>query len=271
MRDVNIGPKIRQFRLQAGLTQVEFASRIGVTNITVSKWQNERQSPSLNRMAELRRFLGAGPGGQLPGDCLLPSTGAWLNQTRVAAVMTGVVMSLETGVSVPGTCGAAVDSTPPTGHATIGGPGPAPDVRSPHDARDATVETGDETTFAPEEILDESVDFDRGAPDLSGEYPPTSGVSELIDFDPHDPGEHPALSGVYVLYDISERPLYVGQGKAIDKRLRDHTDKFWFRSPIVETAAYVQIDDRVLRERVEAVLIKFLKSNAVINKKLVDR
>jgi hypothetical protein len=96
-------------------------------------------------------------------------------------------------------------------------------------------------------------------------------IGELLDFDPHDPDEHPTVGGIYVFYDISERPLYVGQGKAIDKRIRDHNDKFWFRPPIVQTASYVQIDDRRLRERVEAVLIKFLKSNAVINKQLVDR
>lgn len=58
---------------------------------------------------------------------------------------------------------------------------------------------------------------------------------------------------------------------SIDKRLRSHHDKFWFKPPIVETALYVQIDDKSLRERVEAVLIRFLKSNAIINKQFVDR
>ena len=74
-----------------------------------------------------------------------------------------------------------------------------------------------------------------------------------------------------MLYDISGRPLYIGQRMSIDKRLRNHNDKFWFKPPIVQTASYVQIDEKPLRERVEAVFIKFLKSNAVINKRLVDR
>ena len=34
---------------------------------------------------------------------------------------------------------------------------------------------------------------------------------------------------------------------------------------------YVQIDNETLRRQVEQVLIKFLKSNAVINKQSVDR
>jgi transcriptional regulator with XRE-family HTH domain len=97
------------------------------------------------------------------------------------------------------------------------------------------------------------------------------GMGEFVDFDPHDPDDRPNASGVYVLYDISERPIYVGEGGNIRKRIRDHEEKFWFKQPIVETAAFVKIDDEALRRKVETVLIRFLKSNAVINKKNVDR
>ncbi|MCZ6538244.1 MAG: helix-turn-helix domain-containing protein [Chloroflexi bacterium] len=268
---MKFGSEIRQLRLQAGMTQVEFASRIGVTNTTVSKWENERQTPSLDRMAVLRRVLGTNPGDQLPGYRLLPSTRSCINRTRVDAVVNGVVTSLNTTASIPGIRDAEVDRTPVLRQATIDRPGLSPDIQLPQDAGNVTDETGDAEAVTAEEIVGESIDFNGHATDPPGEHTAPSRVGELIDFDPHNPGEHPALSGVYVLYDISERPLYVGQGKAIDKRIRGHNDKFWFRSPIVETASYVQIDDKVLRERVEAVLIKFLKSNAVINKKLVDR
>jgi transcriptional regulator with XRE-family HTH domain len=97
------------------------------------------------------------------------------------------------------------------------------------------------------------------------------GVGEFVDFDPHDDNDRPAVSGVYVLYDVSERPIYVGEGGNIKKRIRDHEEKFWFKDPIVDTAAFVKIDDETLRKQVETVLIRFLKSNAVINKKNVDR
>ena len=98
-----------------------------------------------------------------------------------------------------------------------------------------------------------------------------SSIGDLVEFTPHDPTKYPRVGGIYVLYDISERPLYIGQGRSIDKRVRYHFDKFWFRPPIVQSASYVRIDNKVLRERIEAVLIKFLKSNAVINKQMVDR
>jgi hypothetical protein len=97
------------------------------------------------------------------------------------------------------------------------------------------------------------------------------GVGEMTEFDPYDTSKFPTVAGIYVLYDICKRPLYVGQGRSIDRRLRVHHDKFWFKSPIVESAAYVRIDNRVLRESVETLLIKFLKSNAVINKRFVER
>ncbi len=71
--------------------------------------------------------------------------------------------------------------------------------------------------------------------------------------------------------DISDRPIYVGQGQRIATRLRDHHEKFWFRPPIVQNAAYVGIDNKLLREQIERVLIKFLKSNAVLNQQNVDR
>ncbi len=265
MRIVNFGSKIRRLRLQARMTQVQFASRIGVTNITVSKWENEHQTPSLNRMAELERVLAASAGVQAP--CTGHPSRTWLDRDGVAAVVTGVVMSIESGASMPGFFETPADDESVNGQATPDGTAAAPDARVPH----ANGVSGQNARDATETHFGEPGESGRNGTAPTAEGPLPAGVGELVDFDPHDPDEYPASSGIYVLYDISERPLYVGQGKAIDRRLRDHTDKFWFRSPIVETGSYVQIDDKVLRERVEAVLIKFLKSNAVINKRFVDR
>jgi len=97
------------------------------------------------------------------------------------------------------------------------------------------------------------------------------GLGEFVEFDPHSDGDLPSAPGIYVLYDISERPIYVGQGSNIRNRIRSHQEKFWFKRPIVETAAYVKIDDTTLREKVEKFLIRFLKSNAVLNKQNVER
>ena len=221
-------------------------------------------------MAELERVLGAYPGDRTQ-DLVLPHpSGDWMNRATVTAVVAGVAVSLKAGVPMPGVSSAEIETARPLRHAAVDGAGPGAGlgVQLPEDAPG---DSGDKATFSAEYDLNESTGLDRHGANSHSARQSRGEIGELIDFDPHDPGEHPALSGIYVLYDISERPLYVGQGKAIDKRIRDHNDKFWFRSPIVESASYVQIDDKELRERVEAVLIKFLKSNAVINKRLVDR
>lgn len=98
-----------------------------------------------------------------------------------------------------------------------------------------------------------------------------SGFGSLTDFDPYDAEDRPKLSGVYVFYDISDRPIYVGQAKNISNRVKAHSDKFWFKRPIVERAAFIEIRAATLRSQIEQILIKFLKSNAVLNKQGVDR
>ena len=99
----------------------------------------------------------------------------------------------------------------------------------------------------------------------------TIGELRLQDFNPYDEGDIPDGPGVYVLYDISDRPVYVGESGKVSRRIREHNDKFWFKSPIVESAAFIRIADSDLRRKIESVLIKFLKSNAVINKSKTDR
>lgn len=97
------------------------------------------------------------------------------------------------------------------------------------------------------------------------------GLGALTDFDPHEAADLPGVPGVYVFYDISDRPVYVGKASEIKDRVRHHNEKFWFRRPIVDHAAYIEIQDERLRTQVEQILIKFLKSNAVLNKHHVDR
>lgn len=97
-------------------------------------------------------------------------------------------------------------------------------------------------------------------------------VGEFTDFDPYDREDCPAEPGVYVFYDISQRPIYIGQSDNIRNRIiRDHIDKFWFRAPIVQTAVYIRIEESRLRKQIEKILIKLLRSNAVINKQHVER
>lgn len=96
-----------------------------------------------------------------------------------------------------------------------------------------------------------------------------AGIGQLEDFDPHIVGERPKVNGVYVFYDATKRPIYVGRSsrQTIAVRVSQHEEKFWFKRPLVESASFVKIDDESLCEQVEDVLIKFLKSNALLNKR----
>jgi hypothetical protein len=98
-----------------------------------------------------------------------------------------------------------------------------------------------------------------------------AGIGELIDFNPYDQKEIPTKAGVYVLCDISQRPIYVGKASKIAVRLNDHSSRFWYKRPLVETGAYIEIGDPLLRDQIETVLIQFLKNNAVINRQKTVR
>ncbi len=97
------------------------------------------------------------------------------------------------------------------------------------------------------------------------------GVGALIDFNPHNIDERPLCSGIYVFYDISDRPIYIGESKNIRQRIKQHEEKFWFKQPLVEYAAYIDIKDDKLRKGIEQILINFMRSNAVLNKQHVSR
>jgi DNA-binding Xre family transcriptional regulator len=120
-----------------------------------------------------------------------------------------------------------------------------------------------------EEALGESIP-EETAEDMRQDAE-VAGIGQMQSFDPR--GEDlPEGPGVYVFYDISERPVYIGKSITdVRARIRSHREKFWFRPPIVETGEYIGSDDEKLIKSIETLLIKFMKSNAVLNKKEVER
>jgi hypothetical protein len=69
-----------------------------------------------------------------------------------------------------------------------------------------------------------------------------------------------------VLYDISQRPIYIGQGINIAVRLTTISECFWYKDPIITYGSFIEVKDKTLRTQLELVLIKVLKNNAVVNK-----
>lgn len=238
---------LREARARAGLSQQDIAARLGVTQPTVSNWEQGRTQPRANQMAELEVFLdltpeppeGEGDEDEAPSSSPF---GEWLSRTRAQRGMTRKELAERSGVSEPQIFNIEKGNT-----------------RNPRsETRTKLADTlGD--TPSPETV--EITETDAQIPD----------VGILTDFDPHDDDDLPEDAGIYVLYDISERPVYVGESDSIRRRVRDHADKFWFKRPIVETAAFVRIENNRLRRQVESTMIRFLKSNAVINRQNVRR
>lgn len=253
-----LGRRIRRARMAEGLTQRQVAEKIRVNQAQVSSWETGRAEPNeghLKRMAKLLGDLSAPKKkrsesleseaeieAEDDGDNVTNAFGEWLRDTRKAAGLSRHELSETSGVSWMAIRNIEAGNT-----------------QNPQDKTRKRLETALNATV-PEDIEAEAI-----------EERTIKGLGELSDFDPHAEDDIPTCAGVYVFYDISNRPIYIGQGQNISKRVKDHAEKFWYKRPIVHYAAYIEIVDKTLRYQVEQVLIKFLKSNAVINKQSVER
>jgi transcriptional regulator with XRE-family HTH domain len=231
------------------MTQADLGAKIGVSGATISNWETGKIVPDREQKAQLKEVLGGfnpeateAPD-QAPVGSAPSAFGAWLNKARLEKRLSVAELSGSSGVSAPAIYN--IES------GRIGNPR-AETIRRLEKALGSEL-----SNEAKQEIRQEAT---------------IKGVGELVGFDPHNEDDLPAGAGIYVFYDISDRPIYVGQSGNLRTRIKAHKkDAFWFRSPVVETGAYVQVDDEDLRVKVETLLIRFLKSNAVLNKQNVDR
>jgi transcriptional regulator with XRE-family HTH domain len=244
----NLGAQLCRARLKNDLTQGDLAHRLKVSQATISNWEKGKGEPNEEQQATLTHILGLARMNRKHATEDSPSEegpsplGTWLNRTRVEHQFSVYELADSSGV------------TPPTIYAIESGR-----IGNP---RRKTVEL-------LEKALGEK--FPSDAAEELAEDAKIEGLGELINFNPYSEDEIPTGPGVYVFYDLSSRPMYVGQSEDMKRRIREHKDKFWFKAPIVEIGAYVSISDNRLRRQVETLLVRFLKSNAVLNRQNVDR
>jgi transcriptional regulator with XRE-family HTH domain len=248
--DTNFAQQLKQARMQQALSQAALGQKLGVSPGAVSQWETGANIPTESNMALLRQVLGdfdqspqnesdlATEKAPTEGDVF----GAWLRQARANAQLTVPELANRADVSAVAIYNIEAGRS-----------------RNPQKA----------TREKLEKALQAKVPVDVTS--AAAEAQSIEGLGALMDFDPMDVKNLPECPGVYVFYDVSDRPVYVGKAEKISTRVRQHQDKFWFKYPIVSHGAFVQIDNEILRHQVEQVLIRFLKSNAVINKQSVDR
>ena len=252
MANISFGERMRRGRIRNAWTQAELADKLNVYQATISTWETGKVVPDRDQKGQIREVLGldqseAGNGSEDTtedsSEQVGPAAfGTWLNRARVEKGWSVAELATKAELSVPAIYN--IES------GRIENPR-AETVRRLEQAigKDLPAET-------KKEIREEAT---------------VEGVGEFFEFDPHNKNDWPDVPGIYVLYDVSERPIYVGQGSSIKKRIQDHEEKFWFKAPIVSTAAYIKVDDGSLRKKIEIILIRFLKRNAVINKQNVER
>ncbi|MFI8682080.1 hypothetical protein ACIGFJ_06925 [Brevundimonas diminuta] len=91
---------------------------------------------------------------------------------------------------------------------------------------------------------------------------------DWADFTPSDLETIPEESGIYVFYDITDRPVYVGKShNNVRMRVKDHSTRFWFKEPLVVRGAFLHVPDRDACSKIEMILIKFLGKHALLNQK----
>jgi transcriptional regulator with XRE-family HTH domain len=236
------GELLRAARLEAGMTQSELAAKIGTVRGSIVNWETGLHHIPEPRIFQLKEVLGDFVQTPSYDADKISAFGAWLRKARSAKDFSIPQLAQKSGVSIPAIYnienGKSIN--------------PQKETRKKLE-KALGKKVPDEVTIEAEQTQQ------------------IEGLGALTDFDPYDENELPNVSGVYVFYDVSDRPMYVGKAVRIDNRVKSHRDKFWFRDPIVHRAAYIQIPDKNLRHQIEQVLIKFLKSNAVINKQSVER
>ena len=222
-----------------GLSQAALGDRVGVHQVSISNWETGKFHPTAEEVAALHKLFRAG-GGAIVSETPEASFGDWVRENRSAQGLSRRELAAKVGIA---------------------------EAQIYNIEAGRTVNPREKTRKALERVLGRAPVNVVQAVEKAAEI---SGVGRLTDFNPHDDDDFPSEPGVYVFYDISERPVYVGESSNIKRRISGadgHVDKFWYKSPIVETAAYVKVTDKTLRRQLEETLIKFLKSNAVINKK----
>ncbi|MCA3006015.1 MAG: helix-turn-helix domain-containing protein [bacterium] len=230
------GAEIKRKRVAADLTQTQLAGKLGVSQAQVSIWETGKAAVPPEHLPLLQ---------QLFGDDSIGTDnpfGDWLRRQREDQNLTVQELADKAGL------------TPPTIYNIEAGRIAAP--------RQGTKDRLAAALNVP--IPADVQELVRAESDIAG-------LGTWQEFEPHDPKQLPVVAGVYVLYDRTNRPVYVGQSINIESRIKDHRQKKWFIEEFISTASYIEVVDDTLRKQIEMLLIKFMKTNALLNERGVDR
>lgn len=190
--------RLRSFRTSEGLSQKQLAEALEVSQVTVSNWETGSTSPRKGMIAKLVSKFGPE---LIDLDSLseasLPSSSLaqWLYAQRVGAGLTRSELATKAKITSQ----------------TV-----------------YNIERGRVTSPHPPTIEGLRSALDQRIPDFSGQIGggrDAVDLGDFLEFDPHDLQNLPDVAGIYVFYDISDRPIYVGQSGNIAERIASRLRK----------------------------------------------
>ena len=57
IKEIELADKIKQLRAKLGLTQEQFATKVGVTFSTINRWENGKGNPSPLAMRQIKELM----------------------------------------------------------------------------------------------------------------------------------------------------------------------------------------------------------------------
>ena len=111
----NFGERLRTFRKKAGLTQEELAEMLGLSYMTVRRWEAGKVTPRIDDIKALAKALNVSENDLLNDSA--PDSGGWVLQIKVAHEFKEEVIDLSKDVPVE----CSITATPKGAYFTLGG------------------------------------------------------------------------------------------------------------------------------------------------------
>src|SRR5205823_5741464 len=219
---------VKNLREKYSWTQSEMAEKLGIAQPTVSLIEQGKSEPSKSIVEKLKKLSKTGL-----------SFGQWLLETRTKMGLSRAELASKAGISQLAVYFIETGRT-----------------ESPWKSTLAKLEKvlGKLPQEVHTEIKEEAEVAGLG--EYLGPFPIEQWESNVAESSP----------GIYVFYDGLKRPVRLGQTDDIKRRLKEYArDAWWFRSPTVESFAYIIIKDEKLRKSIEATMIKLVGDNAIFN------
>jgi transcriptional regulator with XRE-family HTH domain len=225
----------RESRKNAGLSQEDLAKKLGVSQPMISIWENGNAEPSHDTIQKISLILGA----DFEKTLETPPLGEWIRKKREEKGLSRNDLAKEAGIS------------PLTIYFIETGKTESP--------QRATLVALEKTLGELPSNVEEEVRGERQVEELEFLGPfPIDGWEENV-------GQG-KIQCVYVFYDELMRPVRIGETDDLRRRMKEYQrDCWWFRSPTVESYAYVVINNAEFRHKTQKVMIKLVGEHAIFN------